>query len=993
MSTGRSARQQLTLTFRLTAVLVLLVALVAPLGASAQGDFPTAVAKSHNGIYIVRMSDAPAVSYEGGVAGLNATRKGEGQRPDIQNADVQNYMEYLNSRHTDALTAVGGGEKLYDYNFTFNGFAAKLTPEQAQQLQTVAGVVSVTPDEIQQVDTLTTPTFLGLTKPGGLWSQLGGPSRAGEGIIIGIIDSGIWPENGSFADNGSYRTLPRWKGTCVAGQDWDASDCNNKLIGARWFNAGFGGDAGIAASRPWEFNSARDYNGHGSHTSGTAGGNYGVQASVAGNNLGTVSGMAPHARIAMYKALWSTQDGSTASGNNSDLVAAIEQAVKDGVDVINYSISGSQTSVADPVELTFLNASSAGVFVAASAGNSGPTTSTVAHNSPWLTTVAASSHDRGYASSVTLGDASVYQGVSLGAGTAMLPVIRSINAGLPNADATAVRLCYSSAYWGTPVLDPAKVAGKIVQCDRGTSARVDKSLAVQEAGGVGMILTNTSPASLNADFHSVPTLHTDEVAGAAIKAYIDAAGAAATAQIAPGQIVSVEAPVVASFSSRGPARAVNGNLLKPDITAPGEDVLAAVAPTYQSLAFNLYSGTSMSSPHVAGLAALLKQAHPSWLPSMIKSALMTTASQVTNKGNKIAGTPFDFGAGHVVPTKASDPGLVYYADMRDYAAFLCGQGLGAVLPNPNVCAVRSVSANDLNLPSIAISSLAGTQTVKRTVMNVTGTTATYNVSFNLAGFTAVANPATLTLAPGQSKSFTVTFTRTTAALNSYATNSMTWSDGKHSVRSPIVLRPVAIAVPAEVAGAGASGSANYTVKFGYDGAFAAQPHGLVPATTFSGSVSDGQSLAYQVVVPSGAKYARFSLFDANTTPAGSDLDLRVYRGSTQVGSSGGGTSEEVVNLTNPTAATYTVYVDGFATGNPSNFTLFAWVVTATDAGNMTVTAPSTATIGVQGAVTLNWNGLTPATKYLGQVTYHNVATPASYTDGLIGTSIVSVDVP
>lgn len=983
MSVGRFQHPSLAVALRLVAVLLLACAAFVPLSTNAQPDLPTEpLVQSKTGVYIVQMADLPVVSYEGGIPGLRGTRPAEGQQADKQDPGVQDYVAYLDGRHDDALSAVGGAEKLYDYRFTYNGFAAKLTPEQAQQIQNVPGVVAVTPDEIQQADTITTPTFLGLTQPGGLWSQLGGPNLAGEGIIVGIIDSGIWPENGSFADNGSYKALPRWKGTCVTGEEWTTANCNKKLIGARYFNAGYGGDAGINATRPWEFNSPRDYNGHGSHTSSTAAGNYNVPASADGTSFGKVSGMAPRARIAVYKALWSTQDGSTASGTTSDLVAAIDAAVADGVNVINYSISGSTTSVTDPAEQAFLNAAGAGVFVAASAGNSGPTASTVAHNSPWVMTVAASSHDRGYSSSVTLGDGGVYQGVSLGSGTAMLPLIKSTAAGLPGADATQVRLCFS----GT--LDPAVVAGKIVQCDRGTNARVDKSLAVQMAGGLGMILTNTSANSLNADIHYVPSIHTDEVAGAAIKAYIDAAGAGATAQIAPGQLVTVEAPVTASFSSRGPARAISGNLLKPDITAPGVDVLAAVAPTINGRNYDFYSGTSMSSPHVAGLAALLKQAHPNWTPAMIKSALMTTASQVTNWGNPIAGNPFGFGAGHVSPTAANDPGLVYNAMPKDYAAFLCGQGL----VNDARCLLGAISASDLNLPSIAVGSLAGSQTVKRTVTNVGMAAATYNVAISVPGFTATVTPASLTLASGQSKSFTVTFTRTTAALNAYAFGAMTWSDGKHKVRSPIALRPVAIAAPAAVSGAGASGSTSYNVTFGYDGAFAALPHGLVPATTFSSSVMTDQYVDFAVVIPAGTKLARFSLFNAYTNPA-SDLDLEIYRGSTLVGSSGGGTSDEEVNLTNPTAATYTARVVGFATADPTTFTLFAWAITAADAGNMTVTAPSTAAIGAQGAITLNWSGLTPATKYLGQVTYHNVAAPASYDDGRIGITVVSVDVP
>src|SRR5947199_112299 len=241
---------------------------------------------------------------------------------------------------------------------------------------------------------------LGLDAPGGLWDQLGGVGRAGEDIIIGVVDSGIWPEHPSFSDrtgdngNGTkdgkldYHQIPGWHGKCTPGEAFNASMCNQKLIGAQRFNAAWGGDAGIEAERPWEFISPRDYNGHGTHTSSTAGGNHGVAATGAAAAFGSISGMAPRARVAMYKALWSTQDASTASGFTSDLVAAIDQAVADGVDVINYSISGTTTNFLEPVEVAFLFAEDAGVFVSESAGNSGPTTGTVAHPGPWTTTVA-----------------------------------------------------------------------------------------------------------------------------------------------------------------------------------------------------------------------------------------------------------------------------------------------------------------------------------------------------------------------------------------------------------------------------------------------------------------------------------------------------------------------------------------------------------------------------------------------------------------------------
>jgi len=583
-----------------------------------------------NTLYIVQMADLPVAAYAGGITGLPATRPGRGRKFDPDTADVSNYAGYLDSRHGQAVGRVGG-RKVYDYKYGFNGFAAELTEAQAEALRGEAGVLSVLKDELQTMNTSLTPSFLGLTAPGGLWDQLGGVDRAGEDIIIGVIDSGIWPESESFSDrtgtngNGSkggklsYHHIPGWHGKCTPGEAFNASMCNQKLIGARRYNAAWGGDAAIEAQRPWEFTSPRDYNGHGTHTSSTAGGNHDVTLTGPAAIFGKASGMAPRARIAMYKALWSTQDGATASGFNSDLVAAIDQAVADGVDVINYSISGTTTNFLDPVEISFLFAADAGVFVAASAGNNGPTTGTVAHPSPWITTVAAGTHNRTGAGSVTLGNGVTVNGASLATAVGPAPFIDSVNAGLPGADATAVSLCFTAAdNGGKPVLDPAKVAGKIVLCDRGVNARVAKSQAVKDAGGVGMVLVNVTPNSLNADFHFVPTVHVADTARAALKAY--AATTGATARIAQSTILfNVPAPQTAAFSSRGPLTAGGGDLLKPDIIAPGQDIIAAVAPTPPNagFSFNSYTGTSMSSPHVAGLAALLKNLHPDWTPMMI----------------------------------------------------------------------------------------------------------------------------------------------------------------------------------------------------------------------------------------------------------------------------------------------------------------------------------------------------------------------------------------
>jgi Subtilase family/Fibronectin type-III domain/Peptidase inhibitor I9/PA domain len=964
-------------------------------------------ARASNNLYIVQMIESPVVAYKGDIPGLKATQPQKGQKIDPLSSDVIAYASYLDNTHSRALQQAGGGRKVYDYHYTFNGFAAQLTANQAETLKGVPGVVAVSKDELQSADTSSTPTFLGLDTPGtGLWNLLGGFGNAGEGMIIGVVDSGVWPEGLAMSDrtgsnaNGTqdgkldYHQIPGWHGKCTPGEQFTASLCNQKLIGAQWFNAGWGGNAGIkdpATGRPWEFNSARDYNGHGSHTSSTAGGNHGVVAPGSAAVFGAMSGMAPRARIAMYKALWSLQDGSQANGYTSDLVAAVDQAVADGVDVINYSISGTQTNFLDPVQIAFLNAANAGVFVACSAGNSGPTTSTVAHPSPWLTTVAAGTHNRNLLADVKTGDSSTYTGASANlTPIGPYPFIDSTTAGLPGADPTAVALCYAAVdNGGTPVLDPTKVAGKIVLCDRGVTARVNKSLAVKEAAGVGMVLVNPSSNTLNADFHYVPSVHLSHLDRAAVKAY--AANPTATASIGKASVVlNIPAPFTATFSSRGPLRAGGGDLLKPDVIAPGVDILASVAPPGNGgQLFGLYQGTSMSSPHVAGLGALLKNLHPTWSPMAIKSALMTTGSDVLDGPNTNPLVIFRQGAGHVVPNRAADPGLVFDSNLNDWLAFLCGTTTGV---SPSACSTLSglgysFDPSDVNTASIAIGDMTGIQTVKRKVTNVGQSQATYSSSFTgLGGFDVVVNPASLTLNPGETKQFSVTFTRTTAAFNGYTGGQLTWTDGSHNVRVPIVVRPVALAAPAQVSG-------SYTVRFGYTGTFSATARGLIPASTTDATITDDPkdtfepgglgTVSFNVVIPGGTTYARFSLFDANVSPA-SDIDLYVYRGTTLVGASTSGTSAEEVNLVNPVADTYTVYAHGFAVPGSANFTLFNWTLGSTAAGNMTVTAPTTATIGASATIDLSFSGLTPGVKYLGSVAYSGVT-------GLPNPTIVRVD--
>jgi hypothetical protein len=505
-----------------------------------------------------------------------------------------------------------------------------------------------------------------------------------------------------------------------------------------------------------------------------------------------------------------------------------------------------------------------------------------------------------------------------------------------------------------------------------------------------MILVNTSVNSINADFHFVPTVHLQNTDRAAVKAYAATAGATATIN-ASTILYTAPAPFTASFSSRGPLRAGNGDLLKPDLIGPGQDILAAVAPPGNSgRDFDLYSGTSMSSPHVAGLAALFKEKYPTWSPMAIKSALMTTGTDVLDGGTPPAAENnpvliFRQGAGHVQPNAALNPGLVYDSSFADWLSFICG-----VQPGGGCTGVTPMDPSNLNVASIAIGDMAGVQTVTRRVTNVSGGPLTVNSSVTgMAGFTVVVSPSSLTLAKGQTKEFTVAFTRTNATLNTYTGGQLRWTGGGYTARSPIVVRPVALAAPTQVSG-------SYSVTFGYSGPFTATPRGMAAAAITAGTVADDptdstcslsspNAQLIPVAIPAGTTYARFALFDADVN-AGSDIDMCVFNGATLVGSSGTGTSAEEVNLLNPAAATYTVVVQGWGVVGSTPFKLHTWLLDSAAAGNMAVTAPAAAVTGATGNIVLTFSGLAAGTKYLGSVAYGGAA-------GMPNPTIVRVDAP
>ena len=949
---------------------------------------PTPTRALGAGRYVVVLSQPSATRYTGGVPGLPATRAKAGTPFNARSAGVTAYSRYL-SRQQAKLANKLGIRMLSNTTLATNAFTARLSKRQATALSADRQVLMLVKDKAFKLDTWNTPTFLGLDGPGGQWAQQGGVATAGAGVVVGILDTGIWPESGSFAGSKITRNptgaLDMYRqgnniylrkadggifhGVCQPGEKWVANDCNSKLVGARYYPQSFLDTTKPQERYSGEYLSARDGDGHGSHTASTAAGNYGVPASVEGQDFGTVSGMAPAAKIAAYKVCFSDNDPDSGDCYTSSSLDAIDDAVLDGVDVINYSISGATNTVVDAVEYAFMGAAAAGVFVATSAGNSGPTASTVAHNSPWVTTAAASTHFN-FENTVVLGNGAKYKGASISkTGVGPVPIVNAKASGLAGADATALNLC------GPGTLDPVKVTGKMVVCTRGVYDRVAKSAEVARAGGVAMVLANASAGqSLDADFHSVPTVHVPVTEGTAIATY--AAAADATASIVLGDQTggpTTPLPQIAGFSSRGPALANDSDVLKPDITAPGVSVLAAVAPPSNSgRSFDLYSGTSMASPHIAGLAAFMLGEHPAWSPMTVKSAMMTTAYDLKKDDGTLNMNPFDEGAGHVDPTKFFDPGLVVTSAATDWAQFYQGQGLDL--------GVQPIAANALNAPSIAQGQVTASTSITRTFTGLRA--GSWTVAVSVPGFVATADKASVTITEaGQSVPVTFSFARSDAPLGSFATGFVTLT-GTTTVRLPVALRAVSVKAPATVKGTGASGSTEVSITAGYTGNLDILPFGLAKATTDSSTVAAGASVNKPVTIAANTKVARFDLDAANDT---ADLDLYVYRTDAAgtptalVGQSATASADESVTLTAPAAGTYLAVIDGFAPAAGESSIAYRYdqflVGTTGGVGNLAaVPNPLPVEQGKTTSFNATWSGLSDG-RYLGMFEYAGALAP------------------
>lgn len=994
---------------RTSAVLTGVAALVASMAAAAPaGADPESPPTS----YVVLLAESPAVAYDGGTANLRATQPGPDEQFDPDAPGVQDYVEHLAETHTEVLADAGvDAEPVNSFTYAANGFSAIISEDQAERLRLQKGVLSVQEDVLRQKQTDVSGEFLGLDGRREAWRT----GLTGEGVVVGVIDTGIWPEHPSFADDG---TLPAPDGVAAdvpcefgasAHNPADAAfDCQNKLVGARDMRATY-----KALIGPEVYDSARDYDGHGTHTASTAAGDAGVESEIFGIDRGTVSGIAPRASVIAYSAL------GELGGFGSDLAAAIDQAVADGVDVINYSVGSAAPGLTGPDDIAFLFAAEAGVHVATSNGNAGPGAGTTGSPAsvPWVTAVGASTHDRAHHAEVTLGAtqdsdgrrhgpkprAQQYTGATVTEAIGTTPLVDAEDRGNP--------LCLVGTAF-TPALD-----GEIVLCARGQNARVDKSKAVLDQGGAGMILYNqTDVQALVTDNHWLPSIHISHADGLAVKAYIDSA-AAATASIGQGEAVTTEGSVMADFSSRGPIGApASPDIIRPDVTAPGVNILAGNTPTPTSgrpgQLFQSISGTSMSSPQVAGLLALIDQAHPDWSAATAKSALMTTARQdVVKEDGHTKADPFDMGAGHVDPGKPGrkgsifDPGIAYDAGFLDYLAFLCGAADGAVSQSNCDTLVGlgySTDAAQLNLPSIGDASVAGTTSITRTITNVSDKRLSLKAKIQAPrGFTIDVQPAALKLEPGESAQFELVVTNRSSAVDEWRFGSLTWSGGGYDARSPIALQATAIDAPAELDLTGESGTAAFDVTFGYTGPYSVDAHGLAAEQLTTATVGQdpdqsfdpsdvGNGATLHEVDLTGAAFYRMTLGQQDVTgPGAADVDLDVYvlgPDGSLVASSGAGGTNETIELVDPEPGVYQVFVHGWGTGGQTvGYTLHSWTVPAeASSGTLQVTsAPDQAVTAQTGTVEIAWSGVAAGTTGLGLLVHRDG-------DGVIARTLVQV---
>ncbi|PON47111.1 Subtilase [Parasponia andersonii] len=688
---------------------------------------------------------------------------------------------------------------IHTYTNSIHGFSATLTQIELAALKNSLGYIYSTPDRPLQPHTTHTPELLGLSSTSGAWPA----SSYGEGVIIGVVDSGVWPESESFKDEGMTKVPPRWRGKCETGEQFNASLCNKKLIGARFYNRGF------RANFPElniTLNSPRDDQGHGTHTASTAAGNFVEGASYFGYAAGTARGMAPRARLAIYKVLW---------GNKvymSDVIAAVDQAIEDGVDILSMSLgfelSKEEFFEEDPVAVAAFAAMEKGIFVSASAGNRGRLHGTINNGAPWLTTVGAGTVDREFEGALNVGnDSKAIAFESLYAGK------------FSGLRAPLVFLGKCKSLKKLRKLDEKERV--IVVCKDGKTTNLGDQIEIVKNGSSvisGAVFISTDLWKDYYDY-SFAAAFIDEKDGKSVTNYITKTqNPTGVLEFRKTILGRAPAPKVDRYSSRGPF-VRSPSVLKPDVLAPGSSILASWSPVHKVAEvhskplfshFKIISGTSMAAPHVSGVAALIKAIRPGWSPAAIRSAIMTTANPLdsTRSPIKDAGnfdhpaSPIDIGAGFIVPNKAIDPGLVYDATAEDYVKLLCSLNYTAnqmkIITKSNPDCVNPSS--DLNYPSFiayftgnfegAEPGLKVVREFRRTVTNVGKERSSYRAELTaMSGLKVTVEPAKLVFRRKNEKlSYKLSVEGPSYLEEEVVQGSLSWVDesGKYVVRSPIV---------------------------------------------------------------------------------------------------------------------------------------------------------------------------------------------------------------
>ncbi|MDG4757704.1 S8 family serine peptidase [Micromonospora sp. WMMD710] len=886
---------------------------------SDHADSPkSAVDATGSGVYIVELAEDPLTTYVGGTSGLTRTRPAPGTRLDVTSAPSQAYRRHLDAQRTAVATAVGV-HVTAAYTAAFNGFSATLTAQQATALRADKRVRAVT--AAQALGTRSTSALATTSAPATSAPATSAPATAagpdpsaaghtpeppkpvtpgpatGAGLVIGVLDTGIWPESASFA-----KKMPapaNWHGTCQTGVAFVAEHCNGKIVGARYFADTW--LAGGGSVPEGEFLSPRDAAGHGTHTASTAAGLPVSDVTIDGRRFDPISGVAPDAQIAVYKVLWGGM------GYDADIIAGIDAAVADGVQVLNFSI-GSQLGdweANTPIGMAFLNATLSGVFVAASAGNTGIVSGAISNAAPWVTTVGAAVTNLDEAT-LKLGDGTKLVGGSLDAlpGGGSRPLVFGEQAGSPDLGAV---------YCEPGSLDAAKIKGKVVAC--ALNDTFGSAAEVKAKGGAAMVLFDPVGNYRVNSIYNFPVVYlpTEKQAGTVFNYLMRHPTDATVSVRAGGDGSSVPGvPSVADFSSTGPDKVTYG-VFKPDLVAPGSDIIAAVSPAGNfGRQYDAYSGTSMASPYVAGAAAVLRATHPDWSPGRVASALRTTATDTVGTTN-----PLDQGSGFINLAGATDPGLVIEPTAAELVAF---------------SETAQPDGKELNLPAISLREYDGTRpvTLTRTLTNVGKARETYRSSVSgLKGMRVTVTPASVTLAPGASATVTITVSRGSAPWDRYVTGSITWRGKAHSARIPVAARPWGITArpygdDGEEFGRMANGAFGY-VQPGFTGPLAGRSTGYTPMRRTSYSMPAGVYGGVFDPKASGVKKVDFTVpantagivVEANTEDPNTNLDLYLYKGDTLIYSSDRyWTSAEQAYKFLPEPGRYTAYVFAQVPGGP-----------------------------------------------------------------------------